>query len=125
MESPSASRTVASCTLLSSFRSSESGTPQCFSVVLKTVKVAVAPSEDCLESVVQAAKQDRARDFDSSPDRWSNFFERDPELERGWRCLGRGHRNIVNGSSATIEASPRGFIGLIVGLCAGMGHWED
>src|ERR1039458_3500513 len=52
--------------------------------LLKLVKMAVGPTEDRLESVVEAAQGYRTWNLDSSPNRRVDFEERDLHFVDGW-----------------------------------------
>ena len=65
------------------------------SILFELVKTTVGPAHRALECVIQTALPDRGWNLDVPPDRWLNADERDLELVDGWRCLCRGHREIV------------------------------
>src|ERR1039457_673329 len=64
-------------------------------ILLELVKVAVGPTHDDLEYVVQAAQRDRTRNLNSSPDWWFDVHERDLQLVERRRCLLGGHTDIL------------------------------
>jgi hypothetical protein len=68
-----------------------------FTVLLELVKVAVRPAHYHLKGAVKAAQLEGTGHLDHTPDRWLNADERDFQSIDGWRCLLRGHRNIVPG----------------------------
>lgn len=60
------------------------------------MQVAVGPAEDRLESIVDAAQRNGARNLDAPPDRRVDFEQDDFELLDRGLDLGGGHQSILS-----------------------------
>jgi hypothetical protein len=56
------------------------------------IVLTIGPAEDCLDSIMEAAQGNRARDLDTPPDWRLDAEEGNFELVDGWLGFGGGHK---------------------------------